>query len=175
VSFIDLVKLTVLCPVDLIDSMLVVDPKKRYTIDQCLSHPWLTFDPSQPNDSTNGLVSGLASLEVNRRGVTRERTLLSSINTVQVTNRVPMGDNRPDLKIYSKNPKTNRVPATVARKEAGPADQRDPREFMELGGKGDQELYGYDGGSHYSKNDIATASTAAPKPKAKGKGKANGH
>lgn len=28
--------------VDLIDSMLVVDPKKRFTIEQCLAHAWLT-------------------------------------------------------------------------------------------------------------------------------------
>jgi serine/threonine protein kinase len=28
--------------VDLIDSMLVVDPERRFTIDQCLAHPWLT-------------------------------------------------------------------------------------------------------------------------------------
>lgn len=28
--------------VDLIDSMLVVDPEKRFTIEQCLAHPWLT-------------------------------------------------------------------------------------------------------------------------------------
>lgn len=28
--------------VDLIDSMLVVDPARRFTIEQCLTHPWLT-------------------------------------------------------------------------------------------------------------------------------------
>lgn len=28
--------------VDLIDSMLVVDPKRRFTIEQCFAHPWLT-------------------------------------------------------------------------------------------------------------------------------------
>jgi serine/threonine protein kinase len=27
--------------VDLIDSMLVVDPEKRFTIDQCIEHPWM--------------------------------------------------------------------------------------------------------------------------------------
>ncbi|KAH8884490.1 Pkinase-domain-containing protein [Thozetella sp. PMI_491] len=152
---------------DLIDSMLVVDPEKRFTVDQCLSHPWMTANAPNVNDSTNGLVSGLAGLEVNRRGVVRERTLLSSINTVQVTNRVPMGENQPDLKIYSKNPKTNTAP--TARKEVGPADQRNPQEFAQLGGKGDQELFGYDGGSRYSKNDISNTKPASPKAKAKAK------
>ncbi len=81
--------------VDLIDSMLVVDPEKRFTIDQCLTHPWMTANAPSVNDSTNGLVSGVAGLEMTRRGAVRERTLLSSINTVQVTNRVPMGENKP--------------------------------------------------------------------------------
>ncbi|KAK1769592.1 kinase-like domain-containing protein [Phialemonium atrogriseum] len=161
---------------DLIDSMLVVDPDKRFTVDQCLSHPWITANMPNPNDSTNGLVSGLAGLEVNRRGIARERTLLASINTVQVTNRVPMGENKPDLKIYSKNPNpsSNKPPQPPAgpRKEPDPADRRDAREFVEMGGKGDQELFGYDGGSRYSKNDIG--STAVTKGKGKGKGKAKG-
>jgi serine/threonine-protein kinase CHEK2 len=157
--------------VDLIDSMLVVNPDKRFTIDQCLSHPWMLADTPGVNDSTNGLVSGLAGLEVNRRGVVRERTLLSSINNVQVANRVPMGPNQPDLKIYAKNPKGAVAGASSPqpRKEMRPADNRDPREFMELGGKGDQQLFGDDTGSRYPTNDLAQA---APKSKGKGKGKA---
>ena len=147
--------------------MLVVDPDKRFTVDQCLSHPWMLADTPNVNDSTNGLVSGLAGLEVNRRGVVRERTLLASINEVQVTTRVPMGPNRPDLKIYSKNPKPTSSPSAPPRKEIRPADQRDHREFMEIGGKGDQELFGNDTGSYYSKNDLVDAQAAS-----KGKGKA---
>jgi serine/threonine-protein kinase Chk2 len=164
------------CLVDLIDAMLVVDPRKRFTVDQCLAHPWMTTEEPSVNDSTNGLVNGLAGLEVNRRGVHRERTLLSSINTVQVTNRVPMGENQPYLKIYSKNPKGNGADAGV-KKEADPAANRDPREFMGMGGKGDQELYGDDGGSVYSKEDVAvppSGATNAKRAKGKGKGKANG-
>ena len=155
--------------VDLIDSMLVVDPDRRFTVDQCLSHPWMLAETPGVNDSTNGLVSGLAGLEVNRRGVVRERTLLSSINTVQVASRVPLGPNRPDLKIYSKNPRATASASPPPKKEVRPADQRDPREFMELGGKGDQELFGNDTGSRYSKDDIAPS-----KGKGKGKGKASG-
>jgi serine/threonine-protein kinase CHEK2 len=167
----DIIALTAVT-VDLIDSMLVVDPERRFTIDQCLSHPWITAGVPDVNDSTNGLVSGVAGLEVNRRAPHRERTLLSTINTIQVTNRVPMGENQPDLKIYSKNPKVKKTAGT--KKEPGPADKRDPREFMEMGGKGDQELYGYDGGSVYSKNDVSEPAKS-PAARANGEEKANGH
>jgi serine/threonine-protein kinase CHEK2 len=160
--------------VDLIDAMLVVPPEKRYTIDQCLAHPWLTAKLPGVNDSTDGLVGGVAGLEVNRRGIVRERTLLSSINTVQVTNRVPLGDKQEPLKIYSKNPATSKPGSTAmptrAGREAGPADQRNEAEFMEMGGKGDQLLFGNDGDSHYSKADIAQPQ-AKDKTKDKGKGK----
>lgn len=149
---------------DLIDSMLVVDPDKRFTIDQCLAHPWMTAQTVNVNDSTNGLVSGVAGLDVARRGVHRERTLLSSINSVQITNRVPLGEGQEDLKIYAKNPKGK----DKLGKEPRPADNRDPRDFVEMGGKGDQELFGDDGGSNYPKGDVGG------KPKVKGKGKSNG-
>lgn len=143
--------------------MLVVDPEKRFTVDQCLKHPWMTASTPRVEDSTDGLVGGVAGLEVSRRGVARERTLLSSINTVQVTNRVAMGDDQTPLKIYAKNPKQ----PGGGKKEPGPAEMRDPKEFIELGGKGDQSLFGNDGNSNYSKKDIAAA-------KDKGKGKAKG-
>lgn len=147
---------------DLIDSMLVVNPDKRFTIDECLSHPWMLADTPGVNDSTNGLVSGLAGLEVNRRGITRERTLLSSINDVQLASRVPMGPDRPDLKIYAKNPK---APASQTPKEVRPDDNRDPREFMQMGGKGDEQLFTDDTGSRYPAGDMNAQ--AGP---AKGKG-----
>ncbi|KAI9179987.1 hypothetical protein H9P43_005319 [Blastocladiella emersonii ATCC 22665] len=35
--------------VDLIRKMLVVDPKKRYTIDQVKAHPWLDWDSASPS------------------------------------------------------------------------------------------------------------------------------
>lgn len=144
--------------------MLIVDPEKRFTIDQCLKHPWTVANMPNPNDSTNGLVSGVAALEVNRRGMARERTLLSSINTVQVANRVAMGGNQPDIKIYAKN----KMPS--AKREMDPAENRTAREFIEMGGKGDPVLFGEDVDSHYSKNDIGVGA-AKTKGKAKGKGK----
>lgn len=148
--------------------MLIVNPEKRFTIDQCLAHPWMQAGAPGVNDSTNGLVNGLAGLEMSRRGIVRERTLLSSINTVQVTNRVPMGGNKPDLVVTAKNPGI----VAKGKKEVRPADGRQAGEFMAMGGKGDQTLFD-DGGSVYSKNDLAAAQTAGPSIKPK-KGKKGG-
>ena len=145
---------------DLIDSMLIVDPEKRFTVDQCLAHPWMQHNTPGVNDSTNGLVHGLAGLEMTRRGVVRERTLLSSINTVQVTNRVPVGGGKPDEEIAAKNP-------GVVKKEVRPADQRGAGEFMALGGKGDPTLFD-DDGSVYSRNDIAGVGASKGKKVKKG-------
>lgn len=133
--------------VDLIDSMLVVNPEKRFTVDQCLAHPWMTARIPSVNDSTDGLVGGLAGLEVNRRGVVRERTLLASINSVQVTH-VPGSNGKDAVEVQKKNPHT-------ANMEARPFDARNPEEFVAMGGKGDQELFGDDATSHYTAEDAA--------------------
>ncbi|KAL2154773.1 hypothetical protein VTH82DRAFT_3449 [Thermothelomyces myriococcoides] len=130
---------------DLIDHMLVVNPQERYTVDQCLMHPWITQKPPAVNDSTNGLVSGLAGLDVNRRAPYRERTLISSITTCVVTDRVSAGAGRPDVKVYSKNPKGPTAP-----REPRPDENRDPNEFVKMGGKGDQALYDDNDGSRDS-------------------------
>ncbi|KAJ2979145.1 hypothetical protein NUW58_g7275 [Xylaria curta] len=156
--------------VDLIDHMLVVEPGKRFTVDECLRHPWLTQKMPAVADSTNGLVDGIGGLDMNRRGVVRERTLLSSINSVHVTRKVSLGPNsKQPLKIYEKNP-TAKGKAGPA--EARPDDERAPEEFAQLGGKGDQQLFGNDDNTFYSTTE-ATAAKGA-KPKEKGKGKVNG-
>lgn len=134
--------------------MLVVEPTKRFTVDQCLEHPWMTAKGPTVNDSTDGLVGGLAGLEVNRRGVVRERTLLSSINSVQVT-RVPGTNGTDAVEVQKKNRNT-------AAMEPRPFDARNPEEFAALGGKGDQVLFGHDGQSHYSRDDIAASTAAGP-------------
>ncbi|KAL2133927.1 hypothetical protein VTI74DRAFT_1345 [Chaetomium olivicolor] len=122
---------------DLIDGMLVVDPNKRFTIDQCLAHPWLTQKAPGLNDSTNGLVSGLAGLEMSRRGVFRERTLISSLNTMPAPPRKPVNKNKEaDAALEAQ---------AAGAAEMRPDDNRDPGEFMKMGGKGDQELFGNDG------------------------------
>ncbi|KAF4961348.1 hypothetical protein FGADI_366 [Fusarium gaditjirri] len=134
---------------DLIDSMLIVDPEKRFTIDQCLQHPWLTQSSPGVNDSTGGLVGGIAGLEVNRRAPARERTLLASLNTVQVTAQLEVGKDKNPVKVFSKN--KGRV--TNIAKESDPAAQRAPDEFIEMGGKGDQELFADDDSSIYPIGD----------------------
>lgn len=137
---------------DLIDSMLVVDPERRFTVDQCLNHPWMTQGAPNVADSTDGLVGGIKSLDVQRRVLGRERTLLSELNSVQVTARIAGGD---PVKVFAKNAhtagagKSNNVP-----KEAGPDHNRAPGEFMQMGGKGDEDLFANDGTSIYSKTDV---------------------
>ncbi|OAA73983.1 Serine/threonine-protein kinase domain protein [Cordyceps fumosorosea ARSEF 2679] len=121
---------------DLIDSMLVVDPEKRFTVDQCLSHPWLTQQPMNVNDSTGGLVGGIAGLEVNRRATKRERTLLCHYNQVLVPEHVTAGNAKNPVKVFNPRDRIINVP-----REQAPSAQRAPAEFMEMGGKGDQVLY----------------------------------
>lgn len=147
--------------------MLVVDPEKRFTIEQCLSHPWLTQGAPNVNDSTNGLVGGIAGLEVHRRAPVRERTLLSALNSVEVTAHVNVDGHENPVKVYSKN--KSRV--TNTRKEAGPAQQRAAGEFMEMGGKGDQQLFGDDTGSVYPANETIADSKAKQKQKSKAVGR----
>lgn len=125
--------------------MLIVDPEKRFTIDQCLSHPWLNQSMPGVNDSTGGLVGGIAGLEVNRRAPARERTLLASLNTVEVATQLDVGKNKNPVKVFSKN--KNRV--TNVAKETGPSHHRAANEFMEMGGKGDQQLFENEDGSIY--------------------------
>ncbi|KAI0470123.1 SMAD/FHA protein kinase [Xylaria cf. heliscus] len=154
---------------DLIDHMLMVEPEKRFTVDQCLQHPWLTQKTPGVADSTNGLVDGIGGLDMNRRGVVRERTLLSSLNSVHVTRKIPLGPNaKQPLKIYEKNP-TAKGKAEPA--EARPDHERAPEEFVQMGGKGDQQLFGDDDNTFYSATEAAAK---VGKPKGKEKGKANG-
>ncbi|RAL62457.1 hypothetical protein DID88_005023 [Monilinia fructigena] len=137
---------------DLIDRMLTVDPDMRYTVDECLAHPWMTQKTISLHDSTDGLVGGLAGLDFSRRKIARERTLLSAINEVKVSKIIQIESDKDPVKIYVKNPnaKSNCInqPASqqepvqnVTKNEDAPAAQRDPNEFMEMGGKGDQTLF----------------------------------
>ncbi|EMR68824.1 putative checkpoint kinase 2-like protein [Eutypa lata UCREL1] len=157
---------------DLIDHMLVVEAEKRYTVDQCLEHPWLTQKPVGVSDSTDGLVAGIGGLEVHRRGVVRERTLLSSINSIQIVNKVPLSPSQENstVNVYKKNATAVAGRANAKPQEARPDDQRNAQEFLKMGGKGDQELFADDAGSFYSKAEKETA-LATGKGKAKGKAK----
>ncbi|KAG5928105.1 hypothetical protein E4U42_001266 [Claviceps africana] len=125
---------------DLIDSMLVVNPARRFTIENCLAHPWLTENMPDVNDSTNGLVGAVAGLKVDRRGPPRERTLYAHCYSVQVDSHVDIGVDKEPVKVFSK--KEQRT--IKARKEEAPDHKRAPEEFMRLGGKGDQRLFSDD-------------------------------
>ncbi|KAI9800625.1 MAG: hypothetical protein M1833_003283 [Piccolia ochrophora] len=144
---------------DLIDHMLTVDVDERYTIDDCLRHPWITEQFVGLNDSTDGLTGAMGQLDFSRRKVERERTLLSSINDVRLAEVIDLRPNKDRLKIYDKNPdkevrngvavKDKADKADKADKEETPAARRDVNEFMQIGGKGDESLFGNDAGSVY--------------------------
>lgn len=147
---------------DLIDRMLTVDVEKRITIDECLEHPWTTDSHLSVTDSTDGLTGALADLDFSKRKPQRERTLLASVNDIRIERVVESQDaSQPDVKVFDKNrgphfknttcasqhqppaekPKANGKGHPEVTVEEGPADLRDPKEFMEAGGKGDQVLY----------------------------------
>ncbi|KAJ2904730.1 hypothetical protein MKZ38_007348 [Zalerion maritima] len=134
---------------DLIDSMLVVDPARRYTIDQCLAHPWMQQKPTGVNDSTDGLVGGIAGLDVQtRRGIKRERTLISSMNDVR-DRQVQAGQGRQPVRVYNRNPQQ------AAARETRPDEERNPAEFMVVGGRGDQVLYDNADNTNYTPAEAA--------------------
>ncbi|SMQ52564.1 unnamed protein product [Zymoseptoria tritici ST99CH_1A5] len=159
---------------DLIDRMLTVDVEKRITIDECLEHPWVTQRNVSLTDSTDGLTGALAGLDFTRRKIQRERTLLSSINEVKVERVIGQPDG-PPVKVWDKNSgprfhtqrpasqqqtksKTNgqsqvkhHVEDTV---EPAPDAARNPKEFIEMGGRGDQTLFDDTQGSRYPGDTI---------------------
>lgn len=107
----------------------------------------MQLKPTSVNDSTDGLVGGIAGLDVhNRRGVKRERTLLSSMNDIR-DRQVQAGNTRHPVRVYSKNPQQ------TAQREARPDDERNPAEFMVVGGKGDQVLYDNADNTNYHVDD----------------------
>jgi serine/threonine-protein kinase CHEK2 len=153
---------------DLIDRMLTVDVDRRITIDECLEHPWITEKYPNPGDSTDGLTGAMGQLDFSRRKMERERTLLSSINDVKVSKIVETKDNPEDpahVKVFEKNPagkQQHKAPeelisngkAGKRKQEEAPAARRAPEEFMELGGKGDQVLFGDDMTSRYEPDEV---------------------
>ena len=146
---------------DLIDRMLTVDVDKRITIDECLEHPWTTQRSLDPGDSTEGLTGAMNQLDFSKRKPHRERTLLSSLNDVKVTRVVEIPDSQP-VKVFAKNPtartqkgngKSSKSKAKAdAKGQRKVVDARDPNEFMQLGGAGDQPLFCDEAGSRYEPN-----------------------
>ncbi|KAJ5739669.1 putative serine/threonine-protein kinase fhkC [Penicillium manginii] len=127
---------------DLIDRMLTVDVEKRISVDDCLEHPWLNEKPLSVNDSTDGLTGALGKLDFSKRKVERERTLLSSVNAAEFSEHVE--DGAAPIKVFRKNEAGKRVhnrPAKVSRREPSPGDNSGPRDFANLGARGDPALY----------------------------------
>jgi len=154
---------------DLIDRMLTVDVEKRITVDGCLQHPWTTgrvggpaghdgvIDPSASMESTDGLTGALNNLDFSARKPHRERTLLSSINDVNIAKVVDASqkDEAPKAKVFEKNTTKNDHPA--GKKEPVPSSQRHPEEFMRMGGKGDEALLENGSGSVYQDQSMRAA------------------
>ncbi|KAF2134163.1 lanosterol 14-alpha-demethylase [Dothidotthia symphoricarpi CBS 119687] len=147
---------------DLIDRMLTRDVDQRITIDECLQHPWVTLNNKiNPNDSTDGLTGAIAGLDFSKRKVQRERTMLSSVNDIKVTRVIKGAEGQDAVKVYEKNITHGaKKVAEAGFKEVHPANERHPKEFIEMGGKGDEVLYAEShDGSHYPTNpDAASAS-----------------
>lgn len=160
---------------DLIDRMLTVDVDKRISIDDCLEHPWITQGTMRtinPADSADGLTGAMNELDFSKRKYQRERTLLSSINDVKVSKVIEFPDEAFPVKVYEKNsdgkrvhnnPAKNEMAANATKgatkKEDLPAANRQEEEFMEMGGKGDQPLFGNDTGSRYAVDETPAQTT----------------
>jgi serine/threonine-protein kinase CHEK2 len=134
---------------DLIDRMLTVDVDKRITVDECLEHPWMTQNFPSVADSTDGLTGAMDNLDFSRRKVARERTLLSSINDVEVRDIVQDDDEEEEVKVFRKNATKHAPKHANERPEPTPAANRPTAEFANIGGRGDPVLYEDDTGSRY--------------------------
>jgi serine/threonine-protein kinase Chk2 len=124
---------------DLIDRMLTVDINKRITVEECFEHPWVTGKNPSVSDSTDGLTGALGRLDFSKRKVERERTLLSSINDVEISEVI-----EDHVKVFrnSASKRVHNQPARVnERLEPSPAANRAPGEFINIGGRGDPTLF----------------------------------
>ena len=148
---------------DLIDRMLTVDVDARITIDECLEHPWTTQRDINPADSTDGLTGAIASLDFSKRKVQRERTLLASINDIKVTRVIEGEEGQKPVMVYEKNANAKKSGDKTDQKkivhEPTPSTNRDPEEFVQMGGKGDQTLYETKDGSRYPLGEYVVAAT----------------
>lgn len=166
----------------MIDGMLTVDVDKRLTLEDCMNHPWMHGHSAgsishsngkmfNPNDSTGGLVGGIADLDFQKRRVERERTLLSSINEVMLAKKIEMPKDGKDepVNVYIKNPNQDRLinkgakdkengngvaKEKIGKREAKPDAERQVREFERMGGKGDRVLFEDDPKSIYPGKDV---------------------
>ncbi|KAL5335244.1 cytochrome P450 [Aspergillus crustosus] len=137
---------------DLIDRMLTVDVNKRIKVDDCLEHPWLTGNYSSVVDSTDGLTDTLRRLDFSKRKIARERTLLSSVNDLHVDQQ-NVGDGAL-VKVYQKN--------NNGQHESSPNDNSGPKDFVNLGERGDPVLFGEDLTSRYKYINVCEHCSTLP-------------
>ncbi|KAH8698260.1 putative cell-cycle checkpoint protein kinase [Talaromyces proteolyticus] len=139
---------------DLIDRMLTVNVEHRITVDECLEHPWITGNGPSITDSTDGLTGAMNNLDFSKRKVERERTLLSTINDVQLSTIVQDDDSQ--VKIFRKNAAGKRVHNHAGQKkghhEPSPSANRPPTDFINMGGRGDPVLFEEDPDSRYPRD-----------------------
>lgn len=122
----------------------------------------------KPSDSTDGLTGAMSTLDFSKRKVERERTLLSDLNVVKVSKVVEWEDNNmAPVKVFEKNRDGQRYHNTQGKaagaggasqgvmKNGGgggggtqqqqqplPAAEKKEEVFMEMGGRGDETLFG---------------------------------
>ena len=136
--------------------------------------PAMRADYINPEDSTQGLTGAIGGLrmEFSKRKVKRERTLLAKINDIKVSKVIEVPSSQlpgqpkkttvpTTITVWEKNPHGKKQRAekekplkngsknTNKDKEEQPADHRQEEEFMQVGGKGDMQLFGDDTSSRY--------------------------
>jgi serine/threonine-protein kinase Chk2 len=127
---------------DLIDSMMQVDPKMRITVQDALKHSWTKGSGAGPADSCSNLANDLERLQFRR--VKRERTLLA---------KAP-GLVNPDLENPSKyqvkiEQKKDRVKDQVGTSNNPGNLDAQTAAFVAMGGKGGDEALFSDGSDSY--------------------------
>ena len=129
---------------DLIDRMLTVNTDQRITVDDCLQHEWLIGQRPSLTDSTDGLTGALGKLDFSKRKIERQRTLLSTINKILISEHSEGGA---PVKVVHKNDAEKRVHNHVAvhqqvqQREASPDENSAPKDFANLGERGDPLLF----------------------------------
>ena len=151
---------------DLIDRMLTVDVDQRITIDECLDHPWIYTKSSKASvsDSTDGLTGAMSGLDFSKRKPARERTLLAEINDIKISKVIETADQNIPVKVYEKNKEGKRPqgdkaaqdqpPSNTPNGQINPASEARVDVFMELGGKGDQQLFEAEEKSRYKADEV---------------------
>lgn len=142
--------------------MLTVDVDKRIDVDECLAHPWITLKTAPGPGISDSITTAMDKLDFSKRKIERERTLLATLNSVKVSKVIEWEDDKVPVKVFDKNPDGKRVhnkPANVKpngnkQKEDAPAANKQAKVFMEMGGRGDEPLFGNDTGSRYEPDEV---------------------